>query len=244
MNAYAAIARLYDALTANVNYSAYAEYIVRKFKENQIEGTILDAGCGTGVMLEHFKKHGFDMIGVDISSDMLASAARKQTGALLLQQDLRCLDLFGTISGAVSTLDVMNHLPSENDLTIVFSRIALFMEAKGILIFDINLPYKHNEVLANNCFVFELSKEIVVWQNRLEKTRVLINLDVFTECGDNKYTRTSESFYEYTYSLERIKALLEEDYDILEIVDGESFCALSDTSERAVVCARKKGHRE
>ena len=50
-----------------------------------------------------------DMIGVDASADMLTLASDKARerglSLLLLRQDMRQLDLYGTVEGAVCVLD-------------------------------------------------------------------------------------------------------------------------------------------
>jgi len=240
MSAYGEIASFYDLLTGNVNYDAYSEYIAEKLKENNIEGLILDAGCGTGTLLSRIRAYGYDMIGVDICPEMLSVADAKQTGALLLQQDLSELDLYGTVSGAISTLDVINHFSSELLLKRFLSRLSLFMEEGGVFIFDLNLPYKHETVLADNTFVFDYGSCVLVWQNKLLGSRLLIEMDLFIEAENGSYIRKREKFWEYTYTPERIKALLEPDFEILEVLDGESFSALSETSERAVFAVRKR----
>ena len=240
MSAYQVIASHYDLLTGNIDYASYSAYIDNKLTENNISGIILDAGCGTGTMLSLMSRRGYDMIGVDICSEMLAIASNKQTRALLLQQDLCYLDLYGSISGAISTLDVINHFSSEHSLKRFISRVSLFMDDNGIFIFDMNLPFKHEVVLADNTFTFEFDECMLIWQNHLKGRRLHIKLDLFTESKEGFYLRKSESFYEYTYSLEEIKALIEPDFDILEIIDGETFRELSEVSERAVFTTRKR----
>ena len=81
---------------------------------------------------------------------------------LLLEQDLCSLDLYGTVRGAVSTFDTFNHLPQ---LDAAIANAGFFMEKGGVLLFDMNTPYKHREVLGNNTFTFEGEDAGCVWTN-------------------------------------------------------------------------------
>lgn len=141
MSGYSLLAHYYDLLTDNVNYDEYARYIDNTFITQKIDGIILDAGCGTGTMLSLLAERGYDMIGVDIDEEMLSEAKQKCPDALLLRQDVTEIDLFGTIRGAVSTLDVVNHIESINAVERFFSRVALFLEPDGIFIFDMKHAY-------------------------------------------------------------------------------------------------------
>src|SRR5512136_559962 len=49
-------------------------------------GRALDLGCGTGTNVLYLAQHGFDTVGVDISSRAMATARRKIQQAGLIQQ--------------------------------------------------------------------------------------------------------------------------------------------------------------
>lgn len=113
--------------------------------------TLLDLACGSGSLSLELASRGVDVIGVDGSEDMLslamAKAARGDLELMFLEQDMRELDLFGTVSGAVCLLDSLNHITNTAGLAEVFRRLGLFIEPGGLLVFDANTPYKHREIL-------------------------------------------------------------------------------------------------
>ena len=183
------------------------------------------------------------MIGIDQSEEMLCVVRDKaeQLGLsgrlLLLQQDLLKLDLYGTIRGAVSTFDTFNHIP---DLDTAIANAGFFMEEGGVFLFDMNTPYKHQQVLGENAFTFEEEDASCVWRNHYstEDRRVEITVDIdYRETGEHFH----EQFYEYTYDLAAIRAALERHGFVLESVcDGETFGQLTEESERYFFCAVKQ----
>ncbi len=77
------------------------------------------------------------------------------------------------------------------------------MEAGGVFLFDMNTPYKHQNVLGENEFTFEEEDASCVWRNHYdaENRRVEITVDIdYRETGEHFH----EQFYEYTYDLETI----------------------------------------
>ena len=163
MASYGDFAYYYDMLTENVDYDKRCEYICGLLAENGIsEGILLDLACGTGTMSLMFADKGYDVVGVDGSQEMLTQAQEKkmESGAdvIFLCQRMEELDLFGTINAAVSTLDSINHVTDEDTVKEIFRRVSLFMEDKGIFLFDVNTPYKHREILGDNTFIYDLDE--------------------------------------------------------------------------------------
>ena len=126
MTGYSTFARYYDNLTANIDYVKRAEYfheIIKRYKNT--EGSILlDLACGTGSISEEMAKIGYDVIGVDYSDEMLGIALDKKFDSGLniqyLCQDMRKLDLYGSMDITICALDSINHLNSLADVKKVF----------------------------------------------------------------------------------------------------------------------------
>ena len=106
----AGFAQHYDRLMGDVDYEARADYLLAALgKEGISPELLLDLGCGTGSLSLSLARRGISVVGVDISPDMLMlardKAARAGADILFLEQDMRRLDLFGTVSGAVCSMD-------------------------------------------------------------------------------------------------------------------------------------------
>lgn len=242
--AYNEFAYFYDEFNGEADYDALYEHIHGQLLAHGVaDGIVADLGCGTGELTLMLTQAGYDMIGIDQSEEMLCVVRDKAEqlglsgGLLLLRQDLLQLDLYGTIRGAVSTFDTFNHIP---DLEKAIANAGFFMEKGGVFLFDMNTPYKHKKVLGDNVFTFEEEDACCVWSNHYSEDdrRVEINVEIdYRETGEHFH----ESFYEYTYELEQIRAALERHGFVLESVcDGESFEPLTEESERYFFCAVKQ----
>ena len=250
MASYGDFAYYYDMLTENVDYDKRCEYICGLLAENGIsEGILLDLACGTGTMSLMFADKGYDVVGVDGSEEMLTQAQEKkmETGAdvIFLCQRMEELDLFGTINAAVSTLDSINHVTDQETVKEIFRRVSLFMEDKGIFVFDVNTPYKHREILGDNTFIYDMDEVYCVWQNSTDEDLVTtISLDLFEkdEEDEETYYRYSEEFSERAYDLDAIRAWLEEcKFEVAAVYEEMTKDSVKADTQRAVFVARKIG---
>ena len=129
MSGYREFSEFYDLLMQDVDYVARAEYILSLFeKHGQRPQSVLDIACGSGSLCAELIRRGIDTVGVDASDSMLAKASAKLPEALWLCQDMRDMDLYGTVDGAVCILDSLNHLCRTADVARVFRRARLFVE--------------------------------------------------------------------------------------------------------------------
>lgn len=252
MTGYGTFAAYYDALTKNVRYAERAAALDRLIRKHLIEPMpehiLVDLACGTGSLSEEMARRGWDVIGIDGSMEMLNEALDKKYDSGLpiqyLQQDMRALDLFGTVCVTLCTLDSINHLPSVQDVRRVFERVSLFSDPNALFLFDVNTAYKHRKLLADQCFVYELPEAVCIWQNHLQDTApeypVEIQLDFFEQLDGNKYRRITEQFTERIYSDAVIRQLLgETGLTLLETLDGDSYDAPTPKSERLLYIAKK-----
>lgn len=246
MSGYGVFSQFYDGLTFNVDYQKRADYfeeICARFSHPA--GIVLDLACGTGSLTLELKKRGYDIYGIDGSEDMLSKAMEKayseELSVLFLRQDMRSLDLYGTINTCVCTLDSINHLTEKEDVQKAFDSVSFFMEKDGLFIFDVNTVYKHRQILANNTFVYDTDEVFCVWQNSIKENNVVnIELNLFESVGD-VYYRTTEEFSERAYSTEELTEMLEKaGFSVVEIYEDLSFDSLKENSDRAIFIARKK----
>lgn len=235
-------AQLYDDLTNNVEYEKRAEYILNILNEHGINnGTVLDLACGTGTMGLMVKNSGFDVIGVDLSEDMLSVADNKSNGSLsLVKASMQDFQLSKTVDACMCNLDSINHLNNIEDVKDTFKCVYNSLSKNGIFVFDVNTVYKHNNILANNSFVFDEEDFFLAWDNELLEDNIIkIFIDIFAYNGIN-YDRYSETFTEKAYEVNELKLALEPYFEVLDIFDDVSKEKPKNDSERLYfVCKRK-----
>lgn len=243
---YSDFAFVYDGLMADVDYSARTEYILKLFKKfGHTPTLLLDLACGTGGFSKEFAKRDIEVIGVDMSEDMLSVA--RETGMdenldiLYLCQKADELDLYGTVDGAVCCMDSINHITDKKELVKAFKKVSLFLEPQKLFIFDVNTVFKHEKILGDNTFVLENENVYCVWQNEYDKKRkeTRISLDFFTQNGEN-YQRSGEEFFERAYSDAELEKMLKSAGFKVEAVFGDmTLKAPKEDAERKFFVCRK-----
>ena len=151
--AYQEFAYFYDEFNGAADYDALFAYVTGELKAHGIQdGIVADFGCGTGELTLMLAQAGYDMIGIDVSEEMLSVLRDKAdalglplTNPMLLCQDLLQLDLYGTIRAAVSTFDTYNHIGPLENFEKAIAKAAFFMEKDGVFVFDLNTPYKQKK---------------------------------------------------------------------------------------------------
>ncbi len=253
---YMEFAAFYDQLTENVDYrkrAARLHALARQYLHTETDGTLLtDLACGSGGFSEALARLGYDVIGVDNSPAMLSKAMEKklQSGLPIqyLCQDMRELDMFGTIDVTVCMLDSLNHLPSLADVEQVFRRVSLFAQPGGVFLFDMNTLYKHREILGDRVFLYDLEDVFCAWENRLQADRATVEMQLtfFSREGE-QYVRSDESIRETAYPVTEIEAALQRagltvlgEFDADKGLDTpETLFPVSETTERILFAAGK-----
>lgn len=248
---YNQFANVYDYFNGDADYDALFSAVHGALQAHGIaDGIVADLGCGTGELTLRLAAAGYDMIGVDLSPEMLSvlrdkaqqAADAGDAGAkrlLLLNQDLTALDLYGTVRAAVSTFDTLNHIGPYERFAAAVARAALFIEPGGLFLFDMNTPYKHRTVLADNTFTLEALDGRCVWRNAYCEADA--RTDISIEVSDAHGVLFDEQFCEYSYTRAQIgQACADAGLAVLDVCDGEHFSPLTDTSERFFITARRR----
>ena len=144
---YGPLAARYDALTGDVPYEALETWYETAFAHSgRAVHTVLDLCCGTGTLSLLLAEHGYEMICVDASEEMLSVFQQKLcelpegvVAPMLLCQRAEKLDLYDTVDAAVCSLDGVNYMRPET-LPEVFRRLHLFLSPGGTLCFDFLSP--------------------------------------------------------------------------------------------------------
>ena len=239
MSRYKIFAEYYDRLTENAQYKARAEYVSGFFSADN-NGSLLDLACGTGTLDVHFSEMGYSVTGIDMSEEMLEAAAEKGIdNAVFVKGDITDFALPYKVDSCVCSLDSLNHLKDIGEVEKCFKCAAEALNKDGVFVFDVNTPYKHKNILADNAFVFDEDDFFLSWDNEYlgeNTTRILLDFFVF---NGESYDRYSEEIIEKAYEIDELKSTLK-DFEIVGIYDDMSFDEQKADSERIYfVCKRK-----
>lgn len=249
--AYGEFAYFYDEFNGAADYDALYTYVLGELQRLGVEeGILADLGCGTGELTLMLAQGRYDVIAIDRSEEMLSVLREKSdelglTGRLLiLQQDLLNLELYGTIRAAVSTFDTFNHIGPEKNFEEAIRNAAFFMEKGGVFVFDMNTPYKHAQILGDNCFEFDEEDAHCLWRNHYDpQTRqIMLSIDIhYKETGEDFH----EEFPEYSYDWPYVEQCLRR-YGFAPVrrADGESFGEIRPDSQRWIITAVKQYTQE
>ena len=117
------------------------------------------------------------------------------------------------------------------------------MEKGGEFLFDLNTPYKHENVLGNNCYTIEAPDARCDWQNHYDPAGWVDMQLTITDLPSGEVVH--ESLREYSYPLEEVKAALERyGFDLVKVSDGEDFGPVRPDSQRWIFTAVKRYTQE
>ncbi|MCX4341227.1 MAG: class I SAM-dependent methyltransferase [Lachnospiraceae bacterium] len=265
MEAYTDFAQVYDELMDDIPYEEWCAFLLGIFRRygvgdaavteadletvdeklRQERNTILDLGCGTGTLTELLAREGYDMIGVDNAEEMLRIAMEKRERSgldiLYLLQDMRELELYGTVGAVVSVCDSLNYLLNEEDIVQTFDRVNNYLYPQGIFIFDFNTVYKYQTVIGDATIAENREDCSFIWENYYHEDEEINEYDLTVFVAENQlFRRFQEVHYQRGYRLSQMKALLERaGLEFLEAMDADTHGEVRQESERIYVVARK-----
>jgi SAM-dependent methyltransferase len=243
MSSYTDFAYLYDRLI-DQDYEKWADYLEECFEKYSGGIThVLDLACGTGNITTLLAKRGYDMIGIDSSTDMLSVAASKSEGLPIqyVCQDMSAFELYGNVDAVICTLDCINYLTKNRDVLKTFRLVEKYLYPNGLFIFDINSQYKIENILGNQCYITDLDDVFYTWENFYnEESRICsYNLTFFVKNGE-KYNRVDEYQEQKAYLQDEIEDLIKKaGLSLLGCFDGLSFNKSSEKSERLMFVCKK-----
>ena len=249
--AYTGFAELYDEFMDNVPYKEWCDYLVSLLHHYGCRsGLLLDLGCGTGTLTELLDSRGYNMIGVDVSEDMLSVAMDKRTESgkdiLYLLQDMREFELYGTVAAVVSICDSMNYLTDIDDLITVFRLVNNYLDPGGYFIFDLNTRYKYETIMGSTTIAEDRGDAAFIWENEFDPDTSLnyYSLALFMEDEDGRYSRFDEEHVQRAYSIEEIRSAAETaGMRFVAVYDAFTMNAPKEDSERLYVILQEQGKK-
>ena len=207
MSCYEALAASYDGLTRDIPYEKYLRFFKTLLRRHGVTATtVLDLACGTGSLSVLLAKHGYEVLGVDRSEDMLTVAAEKameleENQPFFVAQPMQRLKIPEPVDACVCALDSINYVTKPQDVQKAFRRVYESLRPGGLFVFDINTPYKL-ESLDGQVFLDETEDSYCVWRAVYDKRHSLCRygMDLFQQANDGLWERSFEEHVERAYT--------------------------------------------
>jgi len=245
MSCYENLAFSYDRLTNDVDYEATVDFYYQILeKEGLKPRTAADLACGTGSVTEILARKGLQVIGVDMSENMLTVASQKTAdlhpAPWFICQPLQDLRLPKAVDMAVCALDSLDYITDPEDCRKAIHRVYKCLNPGGIFIFDVNTPEKLR-AMDGQVFLDEDDDVYCVWRGEFdEKTNICsYGMDLFQRRGD-LWERSFEEHCEYAYSQAQLTAYLKEaGFTHIGVYADRLFEAPGEGEQRIYIKARK-----
>jgi SAM-dependent methyltransferase len=196
------LATHYDALMTHVNYDRWfhitgvlAGLLPRGF-------THVDAGCGTGVLLERARRAGWRSIGVDISRSMLTVLRRNRGPLPCAVGDLRAFPV--RHADLITCLfDSINFLLEPEEVELALVKLAGALRDGGLLYFDVVTERMMVDHFADQTWTETNGRVRTTWANHYDPATRICETWVRVSTGAESATR--ERAYDFDFLVDAVQ---------------------------------------
>ena len=249
MNAYHALAASYDRLTNDVDYAGVVEFYEEILRnEESSPETVVDLACGTGSVSALLAEKGLQVIGVDMSEEMLTQALSKvmdlERLPQFLCQKLQELKLPRGYDLAVCALDSLDYVTDPEDCKEAIRRVYKALNPGGIFIFDVNTPEKLR-AMDGQVWLDEDDDVYCVWRGEFDEETNICSyaMDLFQREGET-WIRSFEEHREYAYSAQQLVGYLKKAGFSHIAVYGDRKLEAPGEGEQRIYLKARKGKRK
>ncbi len=162
---------------------------------------------------------------------------------LYLQQDIRNLELYGTVGAFVSICDTMNYLLTEQDFIKALKKVNNYLDRNGVFIFDLKTEHFFADILKNVTRTEETESSLLIWDNEYDTERKInqYHLTIFEEEPDGRYVRSDELHEQRAYSRQQVEEMIRlAGMEFVAAYDAFTKEPATDRSERIYYVARER----
>jgi len=135
-NLYNSLSEVYEMMyTSFINYEEEYLFYSEKLMRHGCK-SLIEIGCGTGRLANHFVKKRFIYTGLDMSIDMLSIAKKNNPGLQFIHGDMRNFELADKPEACIITGRTVSYLLTNKDVSDAITAIHNNLGACGILCFD------------------------------------------------------------------------------------------------------------
>lgn len=246
MSAYETLASSYDSLTQDIHYEEMLAYMEALLQSHGVRPrSVLDLACGTGSMSVLLARRGYQVLGADMSEDMLAMAWDKaselKNPPYFICQRMEQLRLPQPVDWVACCLDSINYITDPETCKKAISRVYDSLTPGGVFIFDINSEEKLRG-LDGQVFLDENEDTYCVWRAEFDREENICyyGMDIFQREHKDLWVRSFEEHREYAYSVEQLTAFLKQaGFPAVEVYGDRRFDAPQKGEQRIYFYAQK-----
>jgi ubiquinone/menaquinone biosynthesis C-methylase UbiE len=99
--------------------------------------TILEIGCGTGMLARRFINHAYDYLGLDLHNEMLNIARTEVTSGKFIQGDMRSLSFHQQFDSVLITGRSISYITENQGILDTLTGVYNSLKENGLLIFGV-----------------------------------------------------------------------------------------------------------
>jgi SAM-dependent methyltransferase len=228
VTAYSEFAAFYDQIMGDRTVDV--ERVKRHVRRHHPAArSLLELGCGTGAVLAGMAPE-LAVVGIDRSPEMLAVAARQAPAARLVLADITSFALGARFDVVICVFDTINHLPSLAAWRAMFERTREHLADGGLFVFDVNTTGRLRRLWQGPAFATDFGEHTVIMDvlpggrgDAGEGELSIWTVRIFEQVAGDEFRLHRETIPELGLPLATIRAVLADDFDLLEEtgLDGE-----------------------
>jgi SAM-dependent methyltransferase len=227
--AYAEFAKFYDQVMGDRSplIDRVRGYIERYLPA---AGSLLELGCGTGAVLAGLAP-GLRVAGVDLSPEMLATAARNVGAASLVEADITTFSLGTRFDVVICMFDTLNHLPTFDSWLKVFGQVHAHLAEGGLFVFDVNTVGRLQRLSQAPAHVEDFGPHTLIMDvTPGEGSLSLWDVRIFEQVNGDEFRLHHERIPELGVPLTVIHEALAGNFELLEATDPDGGRATDESS--------------
>jgi len=176
------------------------------------QGTVVDLGCGSGILARSLSEAGYDVLGADISPAMIALAQAEAPRARIVQASLYDVELPAAV-GVSATGEALNYATDPRAGPAAFERLVRQVHEAlvpgGVFIFDVSVHGRSGPTGVRQQFHDRDGWSVVVREVE-EDDRLTRDITTFSREPDGRYRRSDERHLLHVFDREVTAATLHE----------------------------------
>lgn len=227
------LAKHYDSMMSHIDYERWlvVSTMIAELCPNE-DFEHLDAGCGTGALVQKLREHRWRSYGGDLSNAMVATG-RKRDGELpLFQCDITSLPFGRRFHFLTCVFDTLNFLVDEKKFEKAFHSMREVMTDDGVVYFDVITEQMVMEHYADRDWVDTLGRSKARWHGVYNAKKRVIENTIWIDGGAPSVVR------ERVYDVDEIRSAAEAaGLTVLGVLDTETWCEPTEETLRLDIVA-------